>query len=299
LVSFVLTNFSTLTWNFAWDAYVAPPSGTKVLPPSYASAFGASGLNTLVRGTGNPRAYQMQFSAAALSGLPIGAQITELRFRQDSSATAAFPITTVNWTEYDVTLARASNSVSGMSSTFANNMAAPVLVKSGALSIPANQFPAGGNPNAFASLMVFDTPYVYQGGDLVMLFRETGGDSTNTAFLDALSTSTPGYGTDFRALSAPTFAGTIGASSSVTIPQIVFKYIPQQTISFSGTDAIVAGTGGPPGGGYSLLASTNLSLPAFQWTPVASNVFDGGGNFRYTNAITPNSPGCFFRISLP
>jgi len=178
-------------------------------------------------------------------------------------------------------------------------MAAPVLVKSGALSIPANQFPAGGGPNAFASLIVFATPHLYQRGDLVMLFRHSGSDSTNAPFLDALSTSTPGYGTDFRATSAPTFAGTVGAAASVTIPQIVFKYIPKQMISFSGTDAIVNGTGGPPGGGYRLMASTNLSLPAFQWTPVASNVFDSGGNFRYTNAITPNSPAGFFRISLP
>src|SRR6185437_6982421 len=153
-VSFVLTNFSTLTWNYVWDGYVAPPSGAKIVPSSYSAVFGGSGLNSLVRGTGFPRAYQMQFSAAALSGLPVGAQITELRFRLDSTATAAFPTTTVNWSEYDVTLSRASNSVAAMSSTFANNMAAPVLVKSGALSIPANRFPAGGNPNAFASFIV-------------------------------------------------------------------------------------------------------------------------------------------------
>ena len=100
-------------------------------------------------------------------------------------------------------------------------------------------------------------------------------------------------------MSAVTFAGTIGAAAAVTIPQIVFNYVPKQAISFSGTNAIVAGAGGPPGGGYTLLASTNLSLPADQWTPVASNLFDGSGNFRWTNAITPNSPAGFFRISLP
>src|SRR5262249_7413848 len=92
-VSFVLTNFSTLTWNFVWDAYIAPPSGTKVSPSAYGSVVGTTGLNTLVRGSGNPRAYQMQLSAAALSGLPVGAQITELRFRQDQTATVPFPIT--------------------------------------------------------------------------------------------------------------------------------------------------------------------------------------------------------------
>ena len=299
-VSFVLTNFSTLTWNFAWDSYVGVPSGTRVVPGSYASVFGTTGLNTLVRSSGNPRTYQMQFSAAALNGLPVGAQITELRFRLDATATAAFPISTVNWTEYDVTLSRASNSVAGMSSIFTNNMAAPVLVKSGPLTLPANRFTAGGNPNAFASLIQFDTPYVYQGGDLVMLFRHTGSDSTNTAFFDALSSSTPGYGTDFRAFSYVTFAGASGASSSVNIPQIVFNYSPSQTISFNGTALVIAGAGGPAGGGYRLLASTNISLPMSQWTPATTNRFDGSGAFRYTNAITPGSPPArFFRISLP
>jgi hypothetical protein len=241
----------------------------------------------------------MQFSPAALSGLPIGALITELRFRQDANATTAFPITNITWSEYNVTMARASNSVSAMSSTFANNMRDPVLVKTGALAVAANRFPAGATPNAFASFIVFDKPYVYPGGDLVMLFRETGGSSAATTFLDAMNNSTPGFGTDFRAYSAPTFAGTFGASASVTIPQIVFNYSPSQMVSRSGTDVVVDGAGGPPGGGYQLLASTNVSLPAAQWTPITGNVFDNGGAFRYTNSVTPNLPVRFFRIVLP
>ncbi len=299
LVTFVLTNFSTLTWNFAWDAYVAPPSGTKVVPPPYAGVAGPAGLNTLVRGSGAPRAYLMQFSAAALGGLPIGAQLTELRFRQDATATTAFPITNISWSQYEVTMARASNAVSAMSSTFTNNMRAPVLVKTGALAVAANRFPVGGTPNAFASFIVFDKPYVYQGGDLVMLFRETGGDSTNTTFLDALNTSTPGYGTDFRAYSAPTFAGTFGTSASVTVPQIVFNYSPSHTISRHGSEVVIVGAGGPPAGGFQLLVSTNISLPAAQWTPITGNVFDNGGAFRHTNSIVPNWPAGFFRIALP
>jgi hypothetical protein len=241
----------------------------------------------------------MQFSAAALSGLPMGAQLTELRFRQDATATTAFPPTAIAWSEYNVTMARASNAVSAMSSTFANNMLAPILVKTGALAVAANRFPAGDTPNAFASFIVFDKPYVYQGGDLVMLFRETGGNSASTTLLDALSTATAGYGTDFRALSAPTFAGTVGAGASVTIPQIVFSYSPSHTISRSGTDVVVVGAGGPPVGGYQLLASTNVSLPAAQWTPITSNLFDNGGAFRYTNSIISNLPARFFRIALP
>lgn len=298
-VTFVLTNFSTLTWNFAFDTYVAQPSGTTVIPSSYASQFGPSGLNTLVGGTNSPRTYQMQFSAAALSGIPIGAQITELRFRQDINGTVGFPNVTTTWAEYDVTLARAANSISSMTTTFTNNMVAPVVVKSGPLTISPNQFPTGTIPNGFGTLVVFDTPYTYQGGDLVMLFRHSGSDSINSAFLDAVSGTTPGYGTDFRALRGLSFTSNVGTITSVTIPQIVFNYSPIETISWNGTGSVIVGAGGPPGAGYHLVTSTNITSPVSQWIPVTGSLFDGNGAFRYTNSITPGLPTQFFRIALP
>src|ERR1043166_6208664 len=117
-----------------------------------------------------------------------------------------------------------------MSTIFAANLLNPVLVKDGALSIGANQFTAGGNPNQFGMLMVLDTPYVYQGGDLVMQFTHTGSDSTNTTFLDAATSAVPGYGTSFRAFSASTFEATSGTAASITIVEIVFTPTITQTI---------------------------------------------------------------------
>ena len=186
-----------------------------------------------------------------------------------------------------------------MSATFAANMLSPVLVKDGALSISANTFATGTSPNPFGSLVVFDTPYVYQGGDLVMLFSHTGSDSASTAFLDAVTSATPGYGTDFRALSATTFNAASGDSASVTIAQIVFTYSPAETIFLNGTNVVIVGTNGPPGGTNYLMASTNIALPISQWTPVATNQFDSSGSFRYTNAINANLPARYFRIALP
>ena len=43
-----------------------------------------------------------------------------------------------------------------MSTTFSANLRNPVLVKSGPLSIGANQFSAGGNPNSFGTLVALD-----------------------------------------------------------------------------------------------------------------------------------------------
>lgn len=274
-----------------------PPSEAVVAPAGYTGTPGPSGLNTLVRSSGSPRAYQMQFSSNVLTGLPVGAKITELRFRLDTNGIAAFPTNTVSWSEYDVTLAQAANPVSAMSATFTSNMRSPVFVKTGTLSLSANSFPADANPHPFGSLIVFDTPYIYQGGDLVMLFRHSGSDSLNTTFLDAISSTTAGYGADFRAFSATTFGATTGVAASVVIAQIVFTYLPRQTLVPGGTNVVIVGAGGPPGGLYHLAVTTNMALPVSQWIPVATNLFDGGGGFRYTNSIDAGSPVRFYRVT--
>jgi hypothetical protein len=257
-------------------------------------------LNTLLRDSGFARTYQMQFSPAALGGLPVGARITELRLRLGTNAVSNFPANTITWSDYEVTLAQAANPVSLMTGNFAANMLSPVLVKAGPLSISANSFVAAGtSPNPFGSLVVFDTPYVYQGGDLVMLFSHTGSDANTNAFLDAARTTSPGYGTAFRAFSASTFHSASGGSASLTIVQIVFSYTLGETIFRDGTNVVIAGAGGAPGGTYRVVASTNVALPASQWTPVATNFFDGTGSFHYTNALKPALPAQFFRIGLP
>jgi autotransporter-associated beta strand protein len=45
---------------------------------------------------------------------------------------------------------------------------------------------------------------------------------------------------------------------------------------------------GAPGGTYILLTSTNVLLPALNWTPVATNSFDGSGNA--TGLVVPVNP---------
>jgi hypothetical protein len=114
-------------------------------------------------------------------------------------------------------------------------MLSSVLVKAGALSISANSFTTSTSLNPFGSLVVFDTPYVYQGGDLVMLFSHPGSDSASYAYLDAATSASPGYGTAFRAISANSFNAASGTSASVTIAQIVFTYFYFVKISLTST----------------------------------------------------------------
>ena len=50
-------------------------------------------------------------------------------------------------------------------------------------------------------------------------------------------------------------------------------------ISISGTSLILSATNGIAGGAYSILGSTNLSLPINEWTPTVTNILQASGNF--------------------
>jgi hypothetical protein len=66
-----------------------------------------------------------------------------------------------------------------------------------------------------------------------------------------------------------------------------------------GGSFVMSGSGGVTNGTYYVLASTNLALPLNQWTSVATNPFDGSGNFNFTNTPAANSPQVFYRLQLP
>jgi hypothetical protein len=57
---------------------------------------------------------------------------------------------------------------------------------------------------------------------------------------------------------------------------------------------VISGTGGPDGLPYEVQVTTNLI--SSQWLPLATNQFDAGGNFIFSNAIAPGSPVLFYRL---
>jgi len=68
--------------------------------------------------------------------------------------------------------------------------------------------------------------------------------------------------------------------------------------SGSGNNFIFSGANGNAGAQYYVLASTNLSLPPAQWTVIATNNFDGNGNFNFTNPADPNASQTFYLLRL-
>jgi fibronectin type 3 domain-containing protein len=69
-------------------------------------------------------------------------------------------------------------------------------------------------------------------------------------------------------------------------------------IAVSDNVLTLSGAGGFPTSTYYVLATTNLTLPATEWMPVATNQFDTGGNFIITNGVNPAWPQTFYRLEL-
>jgi hypothetical protein len=62
---------------------------------------------------------------------------------------------------------------------------------------------------------------------------------------------------------------------------------------------VISGSGGVAKGTYYVLASTNLTAAPANWQRVATNQFDAGGYFIFTNAIGSGPSQQFYLIQLP
>jgi len=95
--------------------------------------------------------------------------------------------------------------------------------------------------------------------------------------------------------SAGTTTDTINSfvTTAVSVPGITGA-----ALALDGTDLVIAGTNGTPGLSYYVLSTTNLLAPISGWTPVATNQFDGGGNFNLTltNAVQAAIPQQLYLI---
>lgn len=69
--------------------------------------------------------------------------------------------------------------------------------------------------------------------------------------------------------------------------------------SLSGSQLVLSGTGGTPGGTFFTLSSTNVALPLVNWTPVATNTFGPGGEFSVTNPVTTDELGRYYLLQIP
>jgi len=116
---------------------------------------------------------------------------------------------------------------------------------------------------------------------------QSGTDSYNGSYADNIVPTTPGTGLvwDLSKLSS----GIIGVKTGATGPVI-------GSTTVSGGNLILSGTGGTASGPYSVLTTTNLTLPLTEWTQVATGTYSGTGTFTNAIAIVPGVPQSFYII---
>jgi len=121
-------------------------------------------------------------------------------------------------------------------------------------------------------------------GDSFELFEASGysGSFTN------LIPPTPGSGLAWE---------TAGLSNGVL--GVVVAAPPEiGNLRLVGGNVVMNGGGGSPHAGYYVLTSTSLTPPLSQWQRVATNAFDGNGEFSFTNLLNLNAPQMFYRLQL-
>ena len=98
---------------------------------------------------------------------------------------------------------------------------------------------------------------------------------------------------------ATAFTHAAGGTSLNTGPRIEYELpAPRITsISISGGQLLMSGYYGPPGGKFTLLSSTDVSLPVSNWTHVVTNQFDTNGYFTVTNPLV--GAASYFRLRIP
>jgi hypothetical protein len=69
--------------------------------------------------------------------------------------------------------------------------------------------------------------------------------------------------------------------------------------TLSGSSLIMSGSGGTANAGFTVLTSTNITLPLASWSVDGTGTFDNSGNFSYTNSTGTTNPASFFIISSP
>lgn len=104
---------------------------------------------------------------------------------------------------------------------------------------------------------------------------------------------------------AGTFTGTITAANgtppNATQPfSIAISVVPANiaAVQLNVNEFVMKGSG-PVNGIYTVLTATSADTLPAQWTPIATNAFDGAGHFSFTNTIDADVPQKLYRLRVP
>jgi len=149
---------------------------------------------------------------------------------------------------------------------------------------PANSSIGAGAAVTYGGVLNIVTNGTFTVGQTFTLFSGTG--ATNASNFATIA-GNPGAGKLFS------FTNGILSVVSAVLPAAVIN-----NVTVSGGNLILQGTNGAASGTYSILTSTNLTLPLASWTTNKTGTFTSGGAF--SNGIPVGSAGqSFFLIKQP
>lgn len=187
LLSWLLISFSVATLKAQTSKVVPETTVTGSFLGPYANAT---------------RTYQMIIDDSQLTSLS-GKYLTSISLRIPASASAPWPATDATFPSYQIYLSDGVDPANRQLNFAANVVGPQTQVRSGSLVIPAGSLTSGSDPNAFSYDLTFDTPWQYNGTNLVIEIRHTGSNVSSSS-THAAATSTSGYGTLFTACWAST-----------------------------------------------------------------------------------------------
>jgi autotransporter-associated beta strand protein len=124
-------------------------------------------------------------------------------------------------------------------------------------------------------------------GDSFPLFSATSYSGT----FSGINPATPGVGLLWNTNDLD-LNGTLSVEVGNVSPQM-------NSVSVLGTNLVFSGSDGAANAGFSILSSTNISVPPPDWPVVGSGMFDNNGNFVVTNKIIPGPSKTFYMIRIP
>lgn len=147
--------------------------------------------------------------------------------------------------------------------------------------------PAQTRFNYDGSLTVTNTGSALAAGDKFYLFSASTYSGAFTATnLPALSAGLGWVATNLA----------VDGSIMVTGPVVIVSHPIFNSVILTNGNLILGGTNGTASANYRVFSSTNLALALTNWTVIATNSFDGSGDFIFTNAVDPAKPAQFFNI---
>lgn len=224
-----------------------------VLPAAFATLEGAFNNAGPIGSSGGTM--QTMYSVGEMAAVPIGSRITAFQLRQDNNfGFSPWPRLDIVVADYRVYMGKSNRTPATFSTTFANNIIDKQQVKAGPLSLIKNAYPGafpigGTTPKGWGPVITLDTAYTYQGGPLVIEWRNPGAGSNGGTSADATSNS----------------AAAAGGGNSTS---------PEATTSNGESAAIVRLTYLPPGCPADFNNDTVVDDADFQIFVLAYNILD-------------------------